>query len=343
MWCANAATVVPAVDASDGQCHVIVANLAANLHRSLEAEFVERIFERALPESAGFAVHPGLPCHPKFWDEGAANHVRLSSGGGGIHLFAHGRKAWRELKDAAEDGKYIGRQTEEASFAVARLGQLSLERTVFAQQDQRAIDRGVFHNDVICMSVGTALIAHEWAFDDWRNVRDELLRRAEELQIEDISIVEIPADDVSVEECVTTYLFNSQLVMLPDGGVLMLSPIACQESAPALAAIDRLQNDLRGLRIVSEYVDLQQSLANGGGPACLRLRITVNDVQLAALQPFLVDASLLDKLEATISSAYRDTLTLSDLADPLFVEECKAALERIARLLGYDNVYSFQA
>jgi len=110
-----------------------------------------------------------------------------------------------------------------------------------------------------------------------------------------------------------------------------------------LAAIDRLQNDLRGLRIVSEYVDLQESLANGGGPACLRLRVAVNDVQLATLQPFLVDASLLDKLEATISSAYRDMLTLRDLADPLFVEECKEALERIAGLLGYDNVYSFQA
>jgi len=344
MWCANSATAVPAVDASDGRCHVIVANLAANLHRSLEPEFVERILGRALPERAGFAVHPGLPCHTTFWDEGAANHVRLSSGGAGIHLFAHGRKARHDIwKHATEGGSIIGRQTDEASYAVARLGQLPLERTVFFQQNQRVIDGGVFHNDVICMSVGTALIVHEWAFDDWHNVRGELLRRADEAHVGDVRIVEIPASDVSVEECVKTYLFNSQLVTLPAGGVLMLCPVACQESAATRAAIDRMQHELRDLRIVSEFVDLEESLANGGGPACLRLRIAVNDAQLSELRPALVDASLLDELETAIGVAYREMLTLRDLEDPGFGEECKVTLERISRLLGYDNVYSFQA
>jgi succinylarginine dihydrolase len=191
--------------------------------------------------------------------------------------------------------------------------------------------------------VGTALVVHEWAFDDWHNVRDELLRRAEEAQIGEVRIVQIPADDLSVEECVKTYLFNSQLVTLPAGGVLMLCPVACRESTAARAAIDRLQHELPDFRIMPEFVDLEESLANGGGPACLRLRVAVNDAQLAELRPALVDASLLDELETTIGVAYRDRLTIRDLEDPGFGQECQTALERIARLLGHDNVYSFQA
>jgi succinylarginine dihydrolase len=342
MWCANAATVIPAVDASDSRCHVIVANLAANLHRSLEAEFVTRVLDRVMPKDAAFVVHPSLPCHMKFWDEGAANHVRLSSGGSGIHIFVHGRKAHDNIWDrTAEIGSLIGRQTDEASFAVAQLGQLPLDRAIFTQQDQRAIDRGVFHNDVICMSVGATLIVHEWAFHDWRTVRDGLMRRAAATHI-DLNIIEVPAADLSVEECVKTYLFNSQLVVLPAGNVLMLCPVACRESSAALAAIDRLQHELRDRSLLAEFVDLDESLANGGGPACLRLRVPVDDGHLAALQPMLVDGSLLDELEATISVRYRDTLTLNDLADPMFAEECKEALDRVAALLGYADVYSFQ-
>jgi len=345
MWCANSATVVPSADSTDGRCHVIVANLAANFHRSLEPPFVFEILQKILPASAGFAVQPNIPGDVNLWDEGAANHVRLSQDGAGLHLFVHGRNAGQNvaklIRDPGRD-HVLPRQTNEASLAVARLAKLPLERLVLGQQNQAAIDQGVFHNDVSCMSIGTTLIVHDQAFHEWAGLRQELDRRVTGLGLGPLQVIEVAGHEMSLAEAVRTYFFNSQLVAAPDDRLLMLCPACCRESGQAKTALDKMHSTL-GSRLTTEFVDLSESLANGGGPACLRLRVAMTHEQLRAIpRAFVAHQALLDRLEAAVERFYREDLVLEDLKDPEFARECFSALDEMARLLGYDAIYSFQ-
>jgi succinylarginine dihydrolase len=345
MWCANSATVIPSADAADGRCHVIVANLAANLHRSLEPRFVFKVFRYILPESAGFDVHAGIPNDPHFWDEGAANHVRVAHNGPGLHLFVYGRRAWGSYAGLQRNGKQItGRQTNEASLAVARLSHLPADRILLAQQSQAVIDRGVFHNDVICMGAGTTLIVHKLAVHYWGQLRDDLQRYATLLDLDGLNIVEISEEEISVDECVRTYLFNSQVVQLAEGKLLIICPAACQQSEQARNVLENLHSAL-GPGLTTEFVDLSESLANGGGPACLRLRMAVTEQQFRAIseRSAIADAELLDRLERIVDDRYQEALTLEQLGDPAFAQECLSTLEEVAGLLGYRKIYEFQS
>jgi succinylarginine dihydrolase len=91
------------------------------------------------------------------------------------------------------------------------------------------------------------------------------------------------------------------------------------------------------------YIDVNGSMRNGGGPACLRLRVVLTDEERAAVvgRVFL-DDDVHDRLSACITRRYRDRLTLEDLADPVFVRECQTALDEITQILGLGSVYAFQ-
>ena len=345
MWCANAATVIPSADAADALCHVVVANLAANLHRSLEPQFVLKVLQRILPESAGFDVQPCIPGNVNLWDEGAANHLRVAQDGTGLHIFMYGRKAGKSFARLLQNRHHIlGRQTDEASLAVARLGHLPSGRILLAQQNQSVIDQGVFHNDVICMSAGMTLIVHEHAVHGWPQFRQELQRRAAALNLGDLNLIELKDKEISVKECVRTYLFNSQLVQLPDRKLLIVCPAGCQRSKQAAVALKKIQSAM-GPALTTEFIDLSESLANGGGPACLRLRVRVTEKQLQAVSrlAFIASPELLDRLETTIDRRYRDDLMLSEFRDPAFAQECLRTLDEVSRLLGYSPIYSFHS
>src|SRR5690606_3059454 len=90
MWAANAATVSPSADTEDGRLHATPANRLHNLHRSIEAEGTERSLRALFAGHPRFVVHRPLPAHPRFADEGAANHTRLVTEEGPLHLFVHG-------------------------------------------------------------------------------------------------------------------------------------------------------------------------------------------------------------------------------------------------------------
>ena len=77
MWTANAATVTPAPDATDGRTHFTAANLAAMYHRSLEAATTSRVLRKMFPEGDRFAHHDPIPGGTHMGDEGAANHNRF--------------------------------------------------------------------------------------------------------------------------------------------------------------------------------------------------------------------------------------------------------------------------
>jgi succinylarginine dihydrolase len=86
--------------------------------------------------------------------------------------------------------------------------------------------------------------------------------------------------------------------------------------------------------------DLRQSMRNGGGPACLRLRVVLDDAQAAAMhQGVIMTEALYATLVGWVGRHYRDRLEPQDLQDPLFALECSTALEELERLLDLPGLY----
>ncbi|MGR4066826.1 N-succinylarginine dihydrolase [Billgrantia sp. C5P2] len=340
MWTANAGTVTPSRDAPDGRVHFTPANLQSSFHRYLEPETTGRVLGSIFRNEAHFAHHSVLPATPAFSDEGAANHTRLCGehGDTGVHLFVYGRQAFGG-DPAHEPKRFPARQTLEASQAVARQHGLAAAQTVFAQQHPEAIDAGVFHNDVIAVGNGPVLLYHEMAFLDEQATLDELRAK----MATPLVPVRVPSEAVSLDDAVASYLFNSQLLSNPDGSMTLVVPGECQEREAVWRTIQDLL--LAGHNPINEVIvkDVKQSMRNGGGPACLRLRVVLSAKERAALtgRVLLTDA-LHGELAAWVERHYRDRLAPDDLADPQLADETLTALDELTRLLEIGSVYPFQ-
>ncbi len=336
MWVANAATVSASRDAADGRVHFTPANLATHFHRSLEAPTTTRVLRAIFDDRKRFAVHDALPPSPQTGDEGAANHTRLvAADGTGIDVFAYGRRAYGE---GPAPQRFPARQTLEASQAVARRHGLDPSRCLFVQQDPAAIDAGVFHNDVIAVGEGHVLFCHEKAWIDTRGVVADLERRMQGA----LAAVVVREADVALADAVSTYLFNSQLLPRADGGMLLVAPAECRENAPVAAYLDALVSGGGPIREVATF-DLRQSMRNGGGPACLRLRVPLTVSEQAAMRAnvLLTDALAAD-LDTWMRRNYRDRLAPADLADPALLDESRRALDELTQLLHLPAIYPFQ-
>lgn len=261
MWTANAATVSPAPDTADRRCHLTAANLATMPHRSIEWPDTARQLRTAFADPRHFAHHDPVPAC--FGDEGAANHMRMAArhDAPGIEIFVYGRTG----------GAFPARQHEQASRAVARLHALNPERALFAEQNPAAIAAGAFHNDVVAVANERVLFAHEQAFVDPETLFAQIRERLPEAEI-----VIVPASAVSLAEAVSSYLFNAQLVTLPGGaGMALIVPLEAWESPNVRVWLDAMLAGNGSIRRVIP-VDVRQSMANGGGPACLRLRVVAD-------------------------------------------------------------------
>lgn len=337
MWVANAATVSPSADTADGRVHFTPANLAAHFHRSLEAPTTTAVLRAIFSDAARFAVHDPLPAAPQLGDEGAANHTRFApdATAPGVEFFVYGRHGFG---GGMAPTRYPARQTSDAFAAIARRHGLSPARTVFAQQNPAAIDAGVFHNDVIGVGQGSVLFCHERAYVDQRAVLADLAQRIGPA----FTPIVVHERDVGLTEAVATYLFNSQLLARPDGRLLLVAPAECRENARVDVYLNALVASGGPIAEVLTF-DLKQSMKNGGGPACLRLRVALSDNERAAVgaNVFLDDA-LAAALEKWIRAHYRDRLVPADLADPLLLDESRRALDELSRLLRLGNVYPFQ-
>jgi succinylarginine dihydrolase len=306
MWAANAATVSPAPDTADGRCHLTVANLVTMPHRSHEWPATLAQLRLAFADPA-FAVHAPIPA--PFGDEGAANHMRLAPGHGeaGVEIFVYGEAG----------GPFPARQHREASEAVARAHRLDPARTLFVQQSPEAIAAGAFHNDVVAVANERTLFAHEQAFAD----RDAFYGRLRTMMPE-VEIVEVPAARVSLEDAIRSYLFNAQLVTTPAGTQTLIVPAEARDTP---SVWQWLQDHLAGngpIRAV-KVVDVRESMANGGGPACLRLRVACDP---ALVDPrFLVDAAALDRIAAVIEAHWPEAITGENIADPVLIARIENA------------------
>ncbi|MDP3841347.1 MAG: N-succinylarginine dihydrolase [Oxalobacteraceae bacterium] len=340
MWSANAATVSPSADSGDGRVHFTVANLNSKLHRSYEHTQTARTLRSIFRDGTRFAVHDALPATPAFGDEGAANHTRLCAahGGAGVEMFVYGRVEFDAA--AAAPQRFPARQTLEASQAVARLHGLQPQRTVYLQQDPAVIDQGVFHNDVIAVGNGNVLFYHQQAFRDEAAAISALQHALADAGAE-LQPIRVDGAQVSVADAVSSYLFNSQLLSKPDGRMALVVPQECQEN-PAVAQY--LQELVAGGGPIDELIsfDLRQSMRNGGGPACLRLRVALSAAEAAAMhQGVVMTESLYASLVAWVERHYRDRLSPQDLADPLLALEIQTALEQLSAILDLPGLYQF--
>jgi succinylarginine dihydrolase len=336
MWVANAATVSPSADSLDGKVHLTVANLNNKFHRASEAPTTESLLHAIFRNEEYFSVHGALPQVAMFGDEGAANHNRLGGayGSPSVQLFVYGRE---EAKAGLIPARYPARQTLEASQAVARINQVNPELVVYAQQNPAVIDQGVFHNDVIAVSNRQVLFCHEQAFLH----QHELYKTLRE-KVPGFMAVEVPAERVTVADAVATYLFNSQLLSRDDGGMTLVLPEEARQHAGVWRYLNELleaDNPISELKVF----DLRESMANGGGPACLRLRVVLTEAERQAVNPaVMMNDTLFATLNGWVDRWYRDRLTQADLADPLLLREGREALDELTRILDLGSVYPFQ-
>ena len=339
MWTANAATISPSADTLDGKVHFTPANLTNKFHRSLEPETTGRILKAMFSDERHFAHHSHLPDNDHFGDEGAANHTRLCRGYGdkGVELFVYGRTAFDQQQPAPQ--KYPARHTKEACEAVARLHGLTDETLVLMQQNPDVIDQGVFHNDVIAVGNQNVLFYHQQAFLHTEQKLAEIQRK---FGAHALHFIEVKTSEVSVEEAVKTYLFNTQLVTLANGDMAIIAPTECRDSATVSAYLEQLTGRGTPVRQV-HYMDVKQSMQNGGGPACLRLRVALGEQELAAVNPaVLMNDALFGRLNQWVDQHYRDQLTEADLADPQLLIESRQALDELTQILKLGSVYQFQ-
>ena len=342
MWTANAATVSPSSDTADGRVHLTPANLTHQAHRALEPATTATVLRAIFADPEHFAHHAPLPSAAAFGDEGAANHVRLAPTHGepGLELFVYGRRAFDPRGPAP--ARFPARQTREASEAVARLHSLDPARVVVAQQNPVAIDRGVFHNDVISLANEGLFLYHEEAFADGDRVVAELATRFSSLGGSELLIVRAGSEEMPLPDAVESYLFNSQLVTLADRTMVLVAPEECAESESAKRFIDRLLAAETPVRR-AHFVSVRQSMCNGGGPACLRLRVVLTEGELASVLPqVMLTCDLYTTLNDWVVRHYRDRLTVDDLADPALLDEGRTALDQLTQILSLGSVYRFQ-
>ena len=320
MWTANAATVSPAPDTADGRCHLAAANLVTMPHRAQEWPNTVRQLRLAFADPAHFAVHDAVP--PCFGDEGAANHMRMCArhDAPGLEIFVYGRSG----------GAFPARQHEQASRAVARINRLSADRVLFVEQAPEAIAAGAFHNDVVAVANERVLFTDEQAFADPDGTYAAIRAKLPEAEI-----VVVPAAAVSLSDAISSYLFNAQLLSLPDGEMALVIPLEAWEHPRVRAWLEGMLAGNGPIRQVLP-VDVRQSMANGGGPACLRLRVVADPATVD--QRFLLNEAKANQIEAVIAAHWPETIRPDQIGMPELARDVMAARIALLKELGLEEL-----
>ena len=328
MWTANAGTFTPAVDSTGGVATLTIANLDASLHRSIEPEQTAMELRDLLPNCV--RVEPPLPGGAAMRDEGAANHMRLAlNGQPGLNIFVYGDGSPKPIERWP-------RQTKAAWEAVARRHQLIRDNTFYLKQHPDAIDAGAFHNDVVALSHGDVWIHHELAYQDdaednagleqiedrWRRLHGQRLRR-----------IEVSDSVLSIDDAVKTYLFNSQIVQPHlDHAPTLFCPVQVSAHPVASELVQAWISD--GIFSEVQYVELNQSMAGGGGPACLRLRVTLPLDQVQTMpENARITKPTYERLLAIIDEGYPETVSLAELATPQMIQRTESVTLRLQEAL----------
>ncbi len=341
MWAANAATVSPSSDSSDDKVHISPANLITMFHRSIEPDFAFRVFKLIFRDEQHFVIHPPLPAHDLFSDEGAANHSRLCPRhqASGVQLFVYGKESTYVTQKTK---RFPARQSKLANIALAERHRLSPDAFINIEQNADAIDHGAFHNDVVAVANESVLLCHEQAFKEQAKTLDLIRAHYRRVCAGEPTIIEIANELLPLEDAVNSYIFNSQLLSKPEGKMLLLAPTECITNDRAKSAIQHIIDHNQVIDEV-QYFNVSESMANGGGPACLRLRVVVNEDEFAKILPSVIFSHhVYASLKKAIERYYVDELTAEHFFSQQFLDDNKRALEEISAILGLGNVYDFQ-
>ena len=334
MWVANSSTVVPSTDSENGKLNLLTANLNFTHHRRIEAPQTYITLNKIFNDTSKFLIHPPIDSDGTLDDEGAANHTRFcnSHEEEGLHFFVYGRSS-----NSSEEtpSKYPARQTLEASKKVAET--MQIKNAVFAQQSTESIDAGVFHHDVIGVGNKNLYFYHEKALAE----ETETIVKLQDNFNGDLKFIKVKESEVPLKTAVETYLFNSQLIEYKDGH-LLLAPIRCRRNELVRKYIQSIVGRHKPIKKV-RYVNLEQSLYNGGGPACLRLRVSMTQDEFNSIHQGIIFTDELHlKLRKWVKKYYESNLIYDDLFIPAFILKCKRSLSELTEILDLKNLYPFQ-
>lgn len=120
------------------------------------------------------------------------------------------------------------------------------------------------------------------------------------LQQTDFIPIEVPTEQVSVQDAVNTYLFNSQLLTKPNGKMMLVVPEESRQNTNVWNYLTELMSSNGPIDEVKVF-DLRESMRNGGGPACLRQRVVLTEAELQAVTPqVLMNDDLFSTLNAWV-------------------------------------------
>ena len=334
MWVANSSTVAPSADTKNNKLNLLTANLNFTHHRRIEAPQTFITLNKIFNDTSKFLIHSPLNSDGELDDEGAANHTRFCNSyeEEGLHFFVYGRS-----NNSSEEtpSKYPARQTLEASKKVAEI--MQIKNAVFAQQSAESIDAGVFHHDVIGVGNKNLYVYHENALAE----EAETITKLQDSFNGKLNLLRITESEIPLDVAVETYLFNSQLVEYKDGHML-IAPIRCRRSPLVRKYLQSIIGRNKAIKKV-RYVNLEQSLYNGGGPACLRLRVTMTESEFSALHPGIVFTDKLHlQLRKWVKHYYVGNLIYEDLFVPSYIKRCRDALSELTDILELGNIYPFQ-
>lgn len=333
MWTANSITITDSASSHDKKVHITPANLTSMFHRSIETDTTDLIMKEIFKDKSFFSHHHALLPGNIFSDEGAANHMHLCSqyGSFGLDVFVYGKS--NQIRTVSPKN-YPARQSLEASQAISRLHLLNSNNVCFVQQNPLAIDSGAFHNDVVALSNQNVLLFHEEAFLNKDAFLNELQEKANKLNKLNLQIIVIKKNEISLEDAISSYFFNSQLVTTSNNEMVLIAPIECKEMKHIKQYIDSLIESPSNPIASSIFVNLKQSMQNGGGPACLRLRAILTREELESINPgVILTDELYVKLKNWIIKYYRDKLEPKDLSDPGLLNESYQSLNELKQLL----------
>ena len=334
MWVANSCTVAPSADSHNNKLNLLTANLNFTHHRRIEAPQTYDILNKIFCDTTKFMVHSPFNSDGVLDDEGAANHTRFCNSykEEGLHLFVYGRSS-----DSSEETptKYPARQTLEASKKVAET--MQVKNAIFAQQSAESIDAGVFHHDVIGVGNKNLYFYHEKVFAE----KAETITKLQDSFDGKLNFLCVKESDVPMQVAVETYLFNSQLIEY-ESGHMLIAPIRCRRNPLVRKYLQSITGTHKLIKKV-RYVNLEQSLWNGGGPACLRLRVVMTNSEFSALHPGVIFTDKLHlQLRKWVKHYYVGNLIYEDLFVPSYIKRCRDALNELTNILELGNIYSFQ-
>ncbi|MCB1118358.1 MAG: N-succinylarginine dihydrolase [Chlamydiia bacterium] len=343
MWTANAATTTSSIDSGVEHIHFTPANLSREFHRAIEADFTARVLKKVFPNPVFFEHHDPLPAHELFFDEGAANHMRFCReyNGAGVSLFVYNQSHANPIN--LSEFRYPPRQMQEASEAIARQHQIFPKQVIFAEQNPETVNLGFFHADLLALSNKNVLFMHAEALSERDSVIEQLKEIVSRYCDTELQVHLIEEETLPLEDALNSYFFNSQLLSLPNGEMALICPEKCQQISSVKELIEDYAATTNNPISAVQYVPLNESMKNGGGPACLRLRVILNEEEIKEVHPnIFFDENLYGTLTAWVNRHYRDTLRINDLLDPRLHEEVQEALSELTDILKLGPLYPFQ-